>query len=130
MYADDTSLYYQSPYTTQLNKANNNDVTKLESWLKSNKLSLNAMRTQSMLISTKQRQPVLKNLDQKLSLDIRDHELEVVEKNRYFGLQMDNSLDWKCHISLLPSKVSKAVGFLKHAKPFLPRETLLSYTRE
>ena len=34
MYADDTSLYYQSPYTTQLNKANNNDVTKLESWLK------------------------------------------------------------------------------------------------
>ena len=39
-----------------------------------------------MLISTKQRQPVLKNLDQKLSLDIRDHELEVVEKNRYSWL--------------------------------------------
>ena len=101
MYADDTSLCYHSPDTTQLSKAINNDLIKLESWLKSNKLSLNAMKTQSMLITTKQRQPVLKNLDQKLSLKIRDHELEVVEKNRFLVLQIENSLDWKCHISLL-----------------------------
>ena len=40
-------------------------------------------------------------------------------------MRIDNSLDWKCHISLLSSKVSKAVGFLKHAKPFLPRETII-----
>ena len=46
-----------------------------------NKLSLNALKTQSMLISTKQKHMILRNQSQKLSLKIRDHELEVVDGN-------------------------------------------------
>ena len=33
-------------------------------------------------------------------------------------------MDWKEHIKVTLSKVSKAVGFLRHAKLFLPKETL------
>ena len=40
------------------------------------------------------------------------------------GVQIDNSLDWKEQIKVTLSKVSKAVGFLKHARPFLPEKTL------
>ena len=82
------------------------------------------MKTQSMLISRKQMYTILRNQGQKLSLKIRDHELEVVDTTKYLGLQIDNSLDWKCHASVLSSEVSKAVGFLKHAKSILPLETL------
>ena len=39
-------------------------------------------------------------------------------------LIIDNSLDWKYHVSVLSSKVSKAVSFSKHAKSILPLETL------
>ena len=39
-------------------------------------------------------------------------------------MQIDNSLDWKKQIKVTSSKVSKAVGFLRHAKPFKPEETL------
>ena len=67
------------------------------------KLSLNAMKTQSMLIPTKQKHTILRNQGQKLSRKIRDHELEVVDATKYFGLQIDNSLDWKYHVSVLPS---------------------------
>ena len=52
MDADDTSLCYLSLEIAQLNEAINNDLEKLEKWLKGNKLSLNAMKTQSMIIST------------------------------------------------------------------------------
>ena len=52
MYADDTSLCYQSLDINHLNGAIDNDLGKLEKWLMGNKLSLKAMRTQSMLIST------------------------------------------------------------------------------
>ena len=124
MYADDTSLCYQSLDINKLNEVINNDLEKLQKWLMGNKLSLNAMKTQSMLISTKQKHTISRNQDLKLSLKIRDHELEVVDTTKYLGLQIDNSLDWKYHVSVLSSKVSKAVGFLKHAKSILPLETL------
>ena len=89
-----------------------------------NKVSLNIMKTQSMLYSTKQKHTIFRNQYLKLSLKISDHELEVADTTKYLGLQIDNSLDWKYHASVLSSKVSKAVGFLVHAKSILPLETL------
>ena len=44
----------------QLNKAINSDLKQLETWLKGNKLSLNVMKTSSMLITTIQKYKVLK----------------------------------------------------------------------
>ena len=82
------------------------------------------MKAQSMLISTKQRQKILRNQNLRLSLKIRDHESEVVDTTKYLGLQIENSLDWKYHFSVISSKVSKVVGFLKHAKTILPLESL------
>ena len=61
MYADDTSLCYQSHDLTRLNEAINSDLKKLDTWLQGNKLSLNVAKTQSMLISTKQKQNSLKS---------------------------------------------------------------------
>ena len=124
MYADDTSLCHQSNDITQLNKAINNDLRHLDTWLQGNKLSLNVAKTHSMLVTTKQKRNILqeKNLD--LELNIRESELEVVQKTKYLGVQIDCSLDWKEHIKTVSAKVSRAVGFLKHAKNFLPRDSL------
>ena len=44
MYADDTSLCHQSRDLTQLNEAINSDLSKLETWLQGNKLSLNVAK--------------------------------------------------------------------------------------
>ena len=83
-----------------------------------------------MLISTKPTLKALKSKNESLRLKIHVDELEVVQKTEYLGVQIDNSLDWKEHIKVISSKVSKAVGFLRHAKPFLPEETLKTlYTR-
>ena len=77
-----------------------------------------------MLISTKQKHSIEEPKTKTFS-KIKDHELEVVDTTKYLGLQIDNSLDWNNHISFLSSKISKAIGFLKHAKSILPLETLL-----
>ena len=73
------------------------------------KLSINAMKTQSLLISSKHKHTILRNQNLRLSLKIMDHELEVVTTTNYLGLQIDNSLDWKRHVSALSSKVSMGV---------------------
>ena len=124
MYADDTSLCHQSNDITQLNKAINNDLRHLDSWLQGNKLSLNVAKTHSMLITTKQKRNILQDTNLNWELNIRESELEVVQKTKYLGVQIDHSLDWKEQIKAVSAKVSRAVGFLKHAKNFLPRETL------
>ena len=46
VYADNTSLCYQSHDLTRLNEAINSDLKKLDSWLQGNKFSLNVMKTQ------------------------------------------------------------------------------------
>ena len=124
MYADDTSLCHQSRDLTQLNEAINNDPKKLETWLQGNKLSLNVAKTHSMLISTKQKCSSLRSRNEALELKIRDNELVVVQKTKYLGVQIDCSLDGKEQISAVATKVSRAIGFLRHAKSFLPKASL------
>ena len=122
MYADDTSLCYQSHDLTRLNEAINSDLKMLDTWLQGNKLSLNVAKTHSMLISTKQKQSSLKSQNKDLDVKIRDNDLEVIKKTKYLGVHIDCSLDWKEQIKAVSSKVSRAVGFLRHSKSFLPKK--------
>ena len=95
MYADDTSLCYQSSDIDELNEAINNDLKQLEIWLQGNKLSLNVAKTNSMLVATKQKHNILKSQNDDLDLKIRDNDLEIIHKTKYLGAQIDNSLNWK-----------------------------------
>ena len=77
----------------------NRDLDELDSSLKGNKLSLNVVKRQSMLIATKPRHNLLDNAAGNLKLEILGSELDVVAKTSYLGVQVDNSLDWKEHES-------------------------------
>ena len=77
-----------------------------------------------MLIATKPKHRTLNNAAGKLNLEIRGRELDVVKKTKYLGVQVDNSLDWKEQIKAVSSKVSRAIGFLKHARNILPMASL------
>ena len=57
-------------------------------------------------------------------LKIHNKELEVIQKTKYLGVEIDNSVNSKEHIKRVLAKVSRAIGFLRHAKTFLPQETL------
>ena len=126
MYADDTSICYHSHEITQLNEAINNDLYKLEKWLEGNKLSLNVVKTRAMLISIKQKYKDLQNQGHDLCVKIKGMELDTVMKTRYLCVNIDSSLDWKVHIKVISSKVFRANGFLKHARNFLPQDTLIT----
>ena len=54
----------------------------------------------------------------------KGRELATVMSTRYLGVNIDSSLDGKDHIKVISSKVSRAIGFLKHARNFLPQDTL------
>ena len=117
-YADDTSLSYRSGGVHQLNEALNKDLATVFEWLKGNKLSLNVAKTKTIVISTKQKERCLAKNNEELSLNIQEQQIDDVLIAKYLGIQVDRNLNWKGHIKALLSKISRAIGFLKHAKAF------------
>ena len=124
MYADDTGLCHLSLDIAQLNEVINSDLAQVEKWLKGSKLSLNVMKTHSMLIPTIPKHKALESQGESLQLNLWDDELEAVQKSKYLCVQIDNTRDWKEHMKTVSSNVSRRIGYLKHAISFLPEETL------
>ena len=83
---------------------------------------LKCCKTNFMHVSTKQKHNILKSRKEDSDLKIRDNELEIIQKTKYLGVQIDNSLNWKEHIKTVSTKVSRGIGFLKHAKNFSRQE--------
>ena len=75
MYADDTSLCYQSADMFLLNEVINNDLEHLI-----NKFSLIVAKTNSMCVPTKKMQTIMSSRMEKLNLQIVDNETEIIEK--------------------------------------------------
>ena len=48
----------------------------------------------------------------------------MLQKVKYLGIQVNNILDWKEQVKAISSKLSKALGLLKHAKDFVPESSL------
>ena len=130
MYADDTTLSHSSKNITDLNENLNRDLCNLKQWLQGNKLSLNLIKTQSMVVGSR---PNLKKISDKkvqpptfvIDLLVIDcYKLRSLKKAKYLGVQLDQNLVWDEHARYVCTKVSRALGFLKYAKKPLPQETL------
>ena len=121
MYADDTSISFTARSVNDLNLTMNKELDSLRKWLQGNKLSLNVLKTQAMVIGSR---PNLKKISTKLveppSFSIGGSEVEMVDNVKYLGVQIGRHLSWDEHIHFVRSKVSRAIGFLKYAKKLLP----------
>ena len=124
MYADDTSISFTAKSVNDLNMTLNKELDSLRKWLQGNKLSLNVLKTQAMVIGSR---PNLKKISTKLveppSFTIGGSDVDMVGNVKYLGVQIDRHLAWDEHIQFVRSKVSRAIGFLKYAKKLLPQDT-------
>ena len=57
-------------------------------------------------------------------MNIEEERIDNVQFTKYLGVQVDNNRNWKGHIKAISTKISRAIGFLKHAKIFLTQDTL------
>ena len=77
-----------------------------------------------MVISTKQKERCLARNNKELSSNIQEERIDHALTAIYLGIQVDSNLIWKSHVKALSSKISRAIGFLKHARSFLTQDTL------
>ena len=120
------SYAYGSKDVPQLNREINEDLEKLDKWLMGNKLSLKLAKTHSMLIVSQQKHKSLAHSDIRFDPKIRETDIEIRSKAKYLGVQIDDNLNWKEHIRAVSTKVSRAVGFLKYSKQYLPLTAVMT----
>ena len=127
MFADDTSLSKSFKSINELNDELIPAFVKICKWLKANKLSLNTVKTEFMIIGTLQR---IEKLDISLettpyALFVDNSHIRRVKQVKNLGLIIDEHLSWSQHIDYISVKLKRNVGILKRMSKTLPTESLI-----
>ena len=120
MYADDTNSF-QSPNLDELEKIMTSDLSRLNTWLKANRLSLNIAKTEYMVIDTRQKL-ITQDLN-KMNIHVDSTQIKRVQHRKSLGLIIDDNLNWKNHINAICKKISSGIGALKRVRRFIRKDT-------
>ena len=102
MYADDTHITYAGSDLHSIQSSLSQELEKLSKWLVSNRLTLNATKTEFMLIGSRQR---LSTLSDTLERSIDNVPIEEVSSVKSLGIYIDENLTWHSHIDKLCKKI-------------------------
>ena len=117
LFADNTNLFYSHSDIKQLFASTNQELELINSWFKANKLSLNSLKTKYILFCKRSK---LDNIPLKLpTLTINNTPIKREHNISFLGIMFNGTLNWKAHIETLENKISKNLGILYKAKPFL-----------
>ena len=96
MYADGTAISLFSKSIDDLQNDLNLDLLKLQDLLHANKLALNVVKTQSLVIGSG---PNIRKIESQpdappsFSFSIRNQDIEMITNTRYLGVQIDSKLN-------------------------------------
>ena len=120
LYADDTAIMYSDSNIVNVESTLNEELDAINSWLKLNKLTLNASKTQCMTVGSPRKLTTVENIQ----LQIDQVPLEKVTVCKYLGIWMDENLSWHKHVQGLVSKISCRLALLRRLRGYLDSHTL------
>ena len=112
IYADDTHLTFASNDVAYLEENINDDPTKITEWLSTNKITLNKLKTEFMLIGSRQRWNTFNRLP---SFIIDSNSIKQVQFMKSLGVHMDEDLTWNIHIEHISKKIASCIGSWREA---------------
>ena len=107
MFADDTQIETSSNDVSVMKHELNHDLENVSTWLSANKLTLNKMKTEYMIIGSKSR------------INSR------VKTTKSLGLMIDESLIWNAQVDRITGKVNSGVSILRRQRDMVDYQTLI-----
>ena len=95
------------------------ETIKVVDWLKLNKLSLNLKKTHFVLFHKKRDKVRLSE-----ELYINNVKINRVDKTKFLGVIIDETLSFQSHVSLIKGKISRGIGLLYKCRPCVTEETM------
>ena len=118
-FADDTFIMYSSKKLKSIETVINYELKHVIRWLRLNKLSLNAGKTELIFFYPKS----MKNMNfENVYINFNGHRLIPVDYLKYLGMYIDKHLDWNHHIYELSKKLSQTNGILSKLRYNAPLE--------
>ena len=121
MFADDTTLTVSGKSLHDVEVAINHDLSNVNQWLCANKLSLNLVKTEYILIGSRHN---INNILATPKVFVGDIPIKRVRETKALGVYIDEFLSWEKHIDKIAKKVSSGIGAIRKLKPCVDRNTL------
>ena len=121
LFADDTNLFCSDNNIRALFEIANQELSQINDWFLANKLSRNVEKTKYMLFHECTDQ---ENIP--LKLPLLKMNSNIIERETFLGVILDEHLTWKKYIQLIENKVSKNVGVLYKASKLINSKYLQS----
>jgi hypothetical protein len=121
LFADDTNVFLSGKNINCVAEKMNNELMSVVEWLKANRLSLNIDKTKYMLFMPKR-----KKVSHNIVIRLSGLAIEEVTNIKFLGVVLDNKLNFSDHISYVCKKVSKGIGILYKARPFINHKGLMT----
>ena len=123
MFADDTNITVTANCFSDLENMVNNELESIEQWLIANKLSLNVVKTEYLLVCSNHKAA---QLTFPLRIRLGDDPIKRVKAAKSLGVYIDEHLSWSNHIDYIAKKISSGIAGLKQIRPFVPTEVLIN----
>ena len=115
LFADDTTLLYADRNLDNVFSVLNNELPKLISWIRVNKLSLNVDKSNYILFHCNN-----KPIDLNYIILLNNVELEQKSCIKFLGIFIDEYLNWNQQYEHVKSQLSRVIGIMYKIKDMLP----------
>ena len=115
---EDDCVLYRNIHSLQDYLTLQEDLTSLGQWGADWQMKFNVAKCHSMRVTWHQHHKQIL-----LDYSLHNHTLKNVQKAKYLGISITDNMDWGQHVSEIPSKATKTLGFLRRNLAFAPRST-------
>ena len=126
LFADDTNMTFTGCNIESIQEQMSRDLDKIFQWLCANKLTLNVLKTDFMVIGSRQK---LSTLEDSIVLSAKGGALSKARSVKCLGIDIDDNLTWESHIQSIRLKVSRNLAALRKVKNIFSRKNLVSLYR-
>ena len=119
LFADDSNLFYADKSLVNLESTMNIQLSLVQDWLCSNKLSLNIDKSNFVIFH-----PAQKKLNYTPELKINSKPLQSKTEIKYLGIMVDCHLNWKSHVSYISQKIKRNIGIISKARHYINLDIL------
>ena len=123
LFADDTNITVSGKSIEEMERTINLDLLNVKEWLLANKLSLNIVKTEYLMIGSPHN---IKHLSSEPNVCVGNESIERVQVTKALRVQLDEHLAFNSHVDHISGKISAGISALKRIKEYTDQETLKS----
>ena len=97
----------------------NRDLKLTVFWIRANKLSLSASKTEIVLFK-----PRNKKITKQLNFCVSGQKIKQSSQVQYLGVILQDDLHWDAHLTNLEKKLSRSIGLLSKIRHYVPMHLL------